>query len=551
MEQKVQNAFTQQRGKYFDKKSYQDEPLIPFNKARSMLPEPFGGKYADEINAYWKTWELAYKNVYKPTEESGFVSNFVDAAFNDSIFMWDTVFITMFCNIGHPYIPGIRSLDNFYSKQFDDGEIPREMVRETGKDFDRWVNHDLKPLHSFFHNHYQHRAIFDLESPDYDEMYKPDLGREVERPPYLTLDNLNHPIMAWAEMESYRQTGDVGRLEMVWQPLLMYYEALYYHLRNDRGLFVTDWASMDNSPRNDYLGSGVDISCEMVLFANNLVEIATILKSKFSSEGKTDQARKLESRIRKLEEDASTLSKTINEEMWDPVSGFYYDLTDSGERAPVKTVAAFWALLAGVANENQAEKLASWLKDDDSFSRVHRVPTLAADEKGYNPDGGYWRGSSWAPTNTMVIRGLEKYGYTELAREIAINHLDHVVQVYKETGTLWENYAPDSVSPGNSARKDFVGWSGVAPILYFIEHAIGLRGDAEKQELHWKVETTDGEIGCEKYWFAGRTVNLRAQPLSDGSVQVEAGSDGPLNLNVESGNRKKNIHLDGKETFVL
>ena len=103
------------------------------------------------------------------------------------------------------------------------------------------------------------------------------------------------------------------------------------------------------------------------------------------------------------------------------------------------------------------------------------MPTLAADEPGYDPAGGYWRGAVWAPTDTMVIRGLENYGYFDLAREIALEHLDRVAEVFHQTGTIWENYAPDSVHQGKPAKGDFVGWSGIGPILYLLEYAIGLK----------------------------------------------------------------------------
>lgn len=78
--------------------------------------------------------------LHEPSLESGFVSQFVDAAFNQNIFLWDTCFMTMFCNYAHPYVPGICSLDNFYAKQHEDGEISREINRATGKDFHQWAN---------------------------------------------------------------------------------------------------------------------------------------------------------------------------------------------------------------------------------------------------------------------------------------------------------------------------------------------------------------------------------------------------------------------------
>ncbi|NYE05864.1 glycogen debranching enzyme [Bacillus niacini] len=537
---------TQQRGQFFKKKTYQDTPIIPFSEARRLIPEPICENYPIEIDCYWRTWELAYQNVYAPTKESGFVSNFVDAAFNDDIFMWDTAFITMFCNLAHPFIPGIRSLDNFYCKQFDNGEIPREVVRETGDDFSKWVNHDRKPLHSYFHNHYQHRGLHGAQPPKYDDMHHPKLGREVETPPYLTLDNLNHPIMAWAELESYQQTGDFERLELVWRPLFKYYGALCYHLYNQYGLFVTDWASMDNSPRNKYLGSGVDISCEMVLFARNLIEMAQIISAK----SETIELEVTEA-IKRLESDVRKFTESINGLMWDEKKGFYFDITDDGERAPVKTIAAFWSLLAEVATKEQATRLIEWLEDPKTFNRVHRVPTLAADEKDYNPKGGYWQGSVWAPTNQMVVRGLEKYGYDELAKEIAINHLENVVQVFEDTGTIWENYAPDSVTAGDANNVDFVGWSGIAPILYFVEYRLGIRGNAPRNELTWNIDMSLGEIGCNRYWFNGKTIHLLAVPQEDGTVNVKAESDGPITLRVKVDGREQMVELNGHLQFIL
>jgi len=57
-------------------------------------------------------------------------------------------------------------------------------------------------------------------------------GRATPQPPpLLTLDALNHPIFDWAELESYRMTGDVERLNLVYEPLLHYYRALEKYLQ--------------------------------------------------------------------------------------------------------------------------------------------------------------------------------------------------------------------------------------------------------------------------------------------------------------------------------
>jgi hypothetical protein len=35
----------------------------------------------------------------------------------------------------------------------------------------------------------------------------------------VTLDALNHPILAWAELESFRVTGDRSRRWLIYEPL--------------------------------------------------------------------------------------------------------------------------------------------------------------------------------------------------------------------------------------------------------------------------------------------------------------------------------------------
>jgi hypothetical protein len=531
------------RGMYFDKKKYEASYTMPFEAVKEKIPNPILSNGKEFIDCYWYAVKLAYKNMHKPSAESGFVSDFVDAAFNEDIFMWDTAFITMFCNLFHKYIPGICSLDNFYCKQFEDGEIPRELVRDSGKDFYKWVNIYDKPLYSYFHNNYGHRRLKEINDIPYDDMYKPDLRRRVDTNPYLTLDNLNHPIAAWAEYLSYCHTGDINRLKLVTEPLFHYYKSLWYHIRHSNNLYVTDWASMDNSPRNKYLGCAIDTSCEIVLFANSLVSIMKeLLKQKLVEEETFSERSEFLRTTSMLTKDA------INNNMWDEEKGFYFDLQDNNERAPVKTIAAFWALVSGVANDDQAKRLVSWLNDETAFNRIHRVPVCAADEEEYDEFGGYWRGSVWAPTNTMVIYGLLKYGYYDLAKEIALNHLENIVTVFEATGTIWENYPSDHISSGNADKKDFVGWSGLAPILYLIEFKIGLKADAVNHEVVWTIDDKADLIGCDNYWFFGKTANFYVNEMN-GILNLRVSTDDKFNLKVRFGNQTCDYFIDG-DTFI-
>lgn len=521
------------QGIYFARKSYTTRPLPKYDETRGKLPSPIFDEKPVWVKLYWRSWELAFKNFYEPTPENGFVSQYIDAAFNSNIFLWDTCFLTMFCNVAHPLVPGIGSLDNFYAKQHRDGEICREISRIDGRDFVQWVNREGNPLIS----------RWGWNRKDDGGTLVTYRGRTEPKPlPVLTLDALNHPIFAWAELESYRTTGDLARLKLVYEPLVRYYSALQKYLRQGNGLYVTDWASMDNSTRNSYLkggGTGVDISCEMVLFARQLSQIARLI-------GKAEDAKR-------YAREADELTAIVNREMWDSQRKFYFDLTLEGKRAPVKTVAAYWALLARVASQDQARALADELSNPATFGRLNRVPTLAADEPGYDPNGGYWLGAVWTPTQTMVIRGLEKYGYNDLARQIAIEHLTLVGRVYEKTGTIWENYSPDAVQQGNPSREDFVGWSGLAPILYLMEYAIGLQPDAPKNELVWNLRS-DLRCGCERYRFNGRIVSLVAEPGPDGPSypRITVDSDGAFTLRIIRGLNQKTYKISaGRQTFTF
>jgi hypothetical protein len=517
----LQGAQSEQKvvlGRYFTKKAYSPTPLPKFEDLKDELPSPIYDDKPLWVKTYWKAWELGFRNFREPAPQSGFVSQFIDAAFNQNIFLWDSCFMSMFCNYAYPLVPGISTLDNFYAKQHEDGEISREIVRATGVDFDEWINHENSTLFSRWgwpglnDNTDQSR-----KSP---VIYK---GRTPPTPnPILTLDALDHPIMAWAEIEHYRITGDNSRLPEVWEPLTRYYGALQKYLKQGNGLYTTDWASMDNSPRNVYLkrgGMGIDISSEVVLFARQLAIIAQAL-------GKSDEARQYSAQ-------ANDLAAIVNKKMWDKRRRFYFDLTVGGKRAPVMTIAAYWTLLANVASPAQAAALVAELKNQNTFGRTNPVPTLAANQAGYEPGGGYWRGSVWAATETMVIRGLENYGYYDLAREIALKHLDLVAKVYEKTGTIWENYSPDALQQGNPAKADFVGWSGIAPIMYLLEYAIGLKADAAHNRLNWELQP-GGRRGCERFRFNGHIVSLVAEPRSGQlkGEKITLQSDAPFELRI-------------------
>ena len=162
-------------------------------------------------------------------------------------------------------------------------------------------------------------------------------------------------------------------------------------------------------------------------------------------------------------DDYGRLKEAINRYCWSDEDSFYFDLAEHTQIRRFH-VGAFWALIAGVCPEEKAEAFAAHLIDPARFGRTVPVPSLSADDPDYAPGGSYWVGSSWAPTTYMVLKGLKASGLDELAAQLGQKYSNVICKVVEETGTLWENYAPDEAKPGSTSQPDFVGWTGLASV---------------------------------------------------------------------------------------
>jgi glycogen debranching enzyme len=460
-----------QRGEYFSKKIYDEamKPLPTFQACRSELPSPILKGNPEMVAMYWKCWELAFGHLRKVRAGSPFVSDYIDEAFNDNIFQWDTIFMVMFARYANIIFPAVQSLDNFYGRQHNSGYICREISERTGEDF----------------------------------VYE---GRK---------NTINPPLFSWAEVESFNITGDKSRFSAVLPVLVKYVEWLnrdgnlvssngkdweQYGRRAEGSKHHLYWntglgSGMDNTPRG---GDGwADMSCQMVIQYNNLAHICDEL-------GLADSARTFRASSKEI-------ADRINRWCWNDKDGYYYDVDSNGVQVKWKTAGTFWPLLAGVANKTQAERLVEHLQDPKTFWRPFVFPTLAADQKGYDPNGGYWLGGVWAPTNYMIIKGLENNGYEDFAAEATTRYLTGMAKVFQKTGTVWENYAPDSLEPGKPAKGDFVGWSGCGPIALLIENVLGFRCDGVDNRLTWYLRRTD-QHGIERLHFGTTTVSAIYNP---------------------------------------
>ncbi len=462
-----------------------DETEIPrYEDIKDKLPIPVWGGRQDAVDCYYKTWSIAWSNLRRANPRTGFVSNFIDTAFNGFLFLWDSSFIVMFGKYASRYFNFQKTLDNFYSHQHRDGFICREICEaEVGE---QWSRDD----------------------------------------PCSTGPN----ILAWAEWVYFLSTGDKDRLSRVFDPLCAYHNWLRLNRSWQDGTYwYCGYASgMDNSPRQEPgydvrashgFMSWIDACTHQYLSGVILQEMGRVL------------GREEETVVYK--EETEMLARVINEKMWDEETAYYYDTHRDGTFNYVKTVMSYWTLIAGLVPPERADRFVAHLDNEKEFKRPNRIPSLSADHPLYKDDGCYDLGGVWAPTNYMTLCGLHKYGYNALAHDIALTYVNNVVEVYTKDDTIYENYAPEMISKGNPCKADFVGWTGLAPISIMFEYVFGIHPDAMANKIEWQVNLTE-EHGIRQYPLGDATVDLicHARENAEDAPVITLRSDKPVTLEV-------------------
>jgi hypothetical protein len=350
---------------------------VQYADARPRLPAPFwegDPRAGPALGAYWRVNELLFRNLVRATEASGFAGPFADAAFNGCLFMWDSVFMSVFWKFAVRGFDFQATLDTFYRKQLRDGFISRE-IREHDGTFQ-------------FHPH----------------------------APASTGPN----VLAFSEWEYFCMCGDRGRLAAVFPPLLAYHRWLARHRTWPDGSY---WScglasGMDNQPRvlpGDCVWQShshtawVDATAQALLSARCLLRMAGALGA--AAVGKCA------AELAALREEAARLEAYLAEKMWCDAQGTFCDrrlgagaaAAGEPELSRTRTVGAYWALLAGVPlpPARRAAMLGA-LDDTALFNRPGRVPSLAKSHHEYKADGGYWLGGVWPPTCVRGCAGARR-----------------------------------------------------------------------------------------------------------------------------------------------
>ena len=432
---------------------------------------------SDLVNLYRTTWATAAGRVRRGPAGLPASPYLDENCYDDQIWIWDTCFMTMFSKYCPTAFPGKETMLNLYVPILD---------------------HQRTPLKVHMRD--------------------------------------NPPIFAWVEDAYYRFTGDRRQAEMVVKGrrylqrhfdffntvpkglvdtlVSPYYNPIYRGVvRNAKGqiegyTWFRGASGMDNTPRGREMGGvdsilWVDAICQQALSARCISRMASEL-------GMKEEAKRWKRTY-------DSLRTTINTLYWDEQDGFYYDISLRDHRpCRIKTVASFWAMLAGIPDAKRAKRMARYAEDDAFFGGKFPWKSLSRDDPDFDAaTGNYWRGGVWIPMAYMGTKALETYGMQELADTLARRVIDQQLRTFKQhtPHTIWETYSPTADLPstehGHQVRPDFCGWSALGPISLFIENVMGFREvNALTRTVRWDIKRENGTHGLRNLRFGGIVCNL-------------------------------------------
>lgn len=436
------------------------------------------------------------------TPENGLQGRYFNYPESDRINQFESVLATFFLVYTNRLFPVLSLLDNFYNKQEKDGAIRGEYSEKDGK------------------------PIVSRKNPE----------------------GVLPPLFAWAEYNVYHKIGLKKRVREIMPILERFFSWMEKALKQENGLYAVPPAAtmMGNSPRHDTVYP-VDFNTQVAINALYMSALGDILNDK-----------EISYRYKKAYFSLKTRISTL---MWNDRDRYYYDLDKNEKQVKVKTAAAFWPLLAEIPNEVRAEGLIAHLNDPRGFGLDNPFPSLAASEKEFDPRGHGFRGSVFPFITYMIIKGLEKYGKFELARECSIKHLYFVLEgLHTEEGmkgTLWEAYQPVQEGPaswpGNSShfpRPLFLPYAALSTIALMIENVIGLYISLPRKTVDWIIPSLE-IMGIEDLALKRNMISILSNKSGRGwEIRLESEKLYYLTINILN-SKKKTLPIPSGKCSIL
>jgi len=260
----------------------------------------------------------------------------------------------------------------------------------------------------------------------------------------IEADVTKPPLIAWAAWKLYEVDQDREFLDEIYEPIVRWNNWWFEHNDTDgNGLceYLHPYSSgLDDSPLWDD-GMPVeapDLNTYLCLQQEALGRIARVLGLPAEAD---EWARRADQHAQKM-----------IEYRWDEDAGLFWAV-QNGQRVNVRTPFNLFPLITGRMPSNIAERLVAHMTNKNEFWTKYPLPTVALDDPKFDPLV-MWRGPTWVNVNYLMIEGLQRSGYTDLAQELRTRTLELI----EKEDDIYEFYHPQTGERPPKAASTF-GWS--------------------------------------------------------------------------------------------
>jgi len=349
-------------------------------------------------------------------------------------FYWDSFFIMQglqhYGPQGKKIIKGM--VENFFVMLDECGHIPNSYNSYNTRTQPPFLSSMVKLVHSFTHDKEWLKNSYDKIVQEYKNVWT--------RKPRLTSIGLSR---YHDDQDPHNQEWDISYAAMQesgWDNTLRFGGVVGFN-----GKYVEGSKVHHCCP--------VDLNALLYKYELDLAEIQDIL-------GGTKEANEWRKK-------AESRKQLINDFMWDEEIGLYYDYDyEAEEKMNAKTLAAFFPLWVGLADQKQAEKLKL------NLSLFEYGGGLSTTEKCLShPDMQWGYPNGWVPLHWVIINGLKQYGFDEDASRITHKWLNACADKFVNHGEWGEKICVDPTAqrfddPRYKHQSDTYWTMGVFADLY-------------------------------------------------------------------------------------
>jgi hypothetical protein len=160
----------------------------------------------------------------------------------------------------------------------------------------------------------------------------------------------------------------------------------------------------------------------------------------------------------------SLMRMNFNPRFWEPETGLYFDYNMRSRKViSVNTASTFLPFFAGLPSQEQAERLVKeHLLNPDEYApggEVHHWVTTTSKTEPAWEARRYWRGPVWIILNWLLIDGMRRYEFAELAERIRQDSL-----ALLEASGFREYYDPRD---GSGCGSTDFSWSAALALELF------------------------------------------------------------------------------------